>query len=110
MRCWWWPEASTAWVLLDQAPTALSRMAPAERAVVADGLVESIIDATAARCLGYRGFAKLVRGGSAPEQALMKAFCSEGLRRLTLRAAELGRDHTVDLDPTPASDPTWIER
>ena len=31
----------------------------------------------AARCLGYRGFAKLVRGGTAPEQALMKLFTSE---------------------------------
>jgi alkylation response protein AidB-like acyl-CoA dehydrogenase len=96
--------------LLAQAPAALAPMTPPERAVVADGLVESIIDATAARCLGYRGFAKLVRGGSAPEQALMKAFTSEAQQRLTLRAAELRRDHTTDLDPTPASDPTWIER
>ena len=96
--------------LLAQAPAALAPMAPAERAVVADGLVESIIDATAARCLGYRGFAKLVRGGSAPEQALMKAFCSEGLRRLTLRAAELGRDHTVDISPGAETEQAWIER
>jgi alkylation response protein AidB-like acyl-CoA dehydrogenase len=96
--------------LLAEAPAALARMAPPERAVVADGLVESIIDAAAARCLGYRGFAKLVRGGSAPEQALMKAFCSEAQRRITLRAAELGADRTVDLSPSPASDPTWIER
>jgi alkylation response protein AidB-like acyl-CoA dehydrogenase len=93
-----------------QAPTALAAMAPAERAVVADGLVQSIVDATAARCLGYRGFAKLVRGGSAPEQALMKVFCSESQRRLTRRAAELGRDRAVDVGPDPASDPTWIER
>jgi alkylation response protein AidB-like acyl-CoA dehydrogenase len=96
--------------LLAQAPAALAHMAAPERAVVADGLVESIIDATAARCLGYRGFAKLVRGGSAPEQALMKAFCSEAQRRLTLRAAEMGADRTVDIGPRAASDPTWIER
>jgi alkylation response protein AidB-like acyl-CoA dehydrogenase len=93
-----------------QAPAALDRLAPAERAVVADGLVESVIDSVAARCLGYRGFAKLVRGGSAPEQALMKAFTSEAGRRLNLRAAEMGADHTADLGPGPESDWTWIER
>ena len=93
-----------------QAPAALGRLAPAERAVVADGLVESVIDSVAARCLGYRGFAKLVRGGSAPEQALMKAFTSEAGRRLNLRAAEMGADHTADLGPGPESDWTWIER
>ena len=96
--------------VLAQAPAALAPMTPPERAVVADGLVESIIDASAARCLGYRGFAKLVRGGSAPEQALMKAFCSEGLRRLTLRAAELGRDHTTDTGPSQSTEQAWIER
>jgi alkylation response protein AidB-like acyl-CoA dehydrogenase len=96
--------------VLAEAPAALERLAPAERAVVADGLVESVIDSAAARCLGYRGFAKLVRGGSAPEQALMKAYTSEAQRRLALRAAELGSDRTVDIGPTPASDPTWIER
>jgi len=95
--------------LLGDAPAALDRLAPAERAVVADGLVESVIDSAAARCLGYRGFAKLVRGGSAPEQALMKVFTSEAKRRLALRAAELGADRTVDIGPTPASDPSWIE-
>ena len=96
--------------VLAEAPAALERLAPAERAVVADGLVASAIDSAAARCLGYRGFAKLVRGGSAPEQALMKAYTSEAKRRLALRAAELGTDHTVDIGSTAASDPTWIER
>jgi alkylation response protein AidB-like acyl-CoA dehydrogenase len=95
--------------VLGTAPAALDRLSAPERAVVADGLVESAIDAAAARCLGYRGFAKLVRGGSAPEQALMKAFTSEAKQRLALRAAELGADHTVDVGPTPASAPTWIE-
>jgi alkylation response protein AidB-like acyl-CoA dehydrogenase len=95
--------------LRELAPEALARLAPAERAAVADGLVESVVDATAARCLGYRGFAKLVRGGSAPEQALMKVFSSEAQQRLTLRAAELGTDHAVDIDVAPAED-TWIER
>lgn len=96
--------------VLAEAPVAFGRLAPAERAVVADGLVQSAIDAAAARCLGYRGFAKLVRGGSAPEQALMKAFTSEARRRLSLRAAEMGADRAVDIGPTPASDPTWIEQ
>ena len=96
-------------LVLGKAPEALAQLAPAERAIVADGLVQSIIDATAARTLGYRGFAKLVRGGSAPEQALMKVFTSEAARRLTLRAAEMGRDTTGDIGATAASDPTWIE-
>jgi alkylation response protein AidB-like acyl-CoA dehydrogenase len=101
---------SSITALIAEAPAALARLDPAERAIVADGLVQSAIDATAARCLGYRGFAKLVRGGSAPEQALMKAFSSESRRRLTLRAAELGADRTVDVSPDPASEGTWIEQ
>jgi alkylation response protein AidB-like acyl-CoA dehydrogenase len=93
-----------------EAPAALARLAPGDRPVAADGLVQSAIDAAAARCLGYRGFAKLVRGGSAPEQALMKAYASEARQRLALRAAELGADRALDIGPTPASDETWIER
>jgi alkylation response protein AidB-like acyl-CoA dehydrogenase len=103
--------------LLAEAPAALARLAPADRPVVADGLVQSVIDAAAARCLGYRGFAKLVRGGSAPEQALMKAFTSEAKQRLSLRAAEMGADRAVDLEgaaDASRSDrwaqATWIER
>jgi alkylation response protein AidB-like acyl-CoA dehydrogenase len=96
--------------VLPEAPAALARLAPAERAVVADGLVQSAIDAVAARCLGYRGFAKLVRGGSAPEQALMKVFTSEANRRLALRAAELGGHRAVEVGAGPDSDETWMER
>ncbi len=96
--------------LVHQAPAALHRLAPSERALVADGLVASAIDAAAARCLGYRGFAKLVRGGSAPEQALMKVFSSEAQRRLYRRAADMGADRALDVGPDPASDETWIER
>jgi alkylation response protein AidB-like acyl-CoA dehydrogenase len=92
------------------APAALDRLPPTERAVAADGLVQSVIDAAAARCLGYRGFAKLVRGGSAPEQALMKAFTSEARQRLAMRAAELGADRAVDIGAAPASEETWLER
>jgi alkylation response protein AidB-like acyl-CoA dehydrogenase len=103
--------------LRDEAPAALGRLPATERAVVADQLVRSAIDAAAARCLGYRGFAKLVRGGSAPEQALMKAFCSEAQQRLTLAASEMMTDHAADLaeepgyaDMTSSGDDTWIER
>jgi alkylation response protein AidB-like acyl-CoA dehydrogenase len=94
--------------LLDEAPAALARLPVTDRAVVADGLVQSAIDATAARCLGYRGFAKLVRGGSAPEQALMKAFTSEAAQRLYLRVAEMGADRAADAGT--AAEPTWVER
>jgi alkylation response protein AidB-like acyl-CoA dehydrogenase len=96
--------------VLGEAPAALARLGRDERAVLADGLVDSAIDAAAARCLGYRGFAKLVREGSAPEQALMKAFCSEAQRRLYLRAAEMGGDHKVDIASDPDGDESWIER
>jgi alkylation response protein AidB-like acyl-CoA dehydrogenase len=96
--------------LLATAPAALARLDGTERAVVADGLVQSVIDATAARCLGYRGFAKLVRGGSAPEQALMKAFTSEAQQRLDRRAADMGADRAIDVGSDPASEMTWMER
>jgi alkylation response protein AidB-like acyl-CoA dehydrogenase len=95
--------------VLGEAPAALARLSDGERAVVADRLVQSAIDAAAARCLGYRGFAKLVRGGSAPEQALMKAVTTEAIQRLCLRAAEVGTDHAVDAS-ADGSEQTWIER
>jgi alkylation response protein AidB-like acyl-CoA dehydrogenase len=103
--------------LREEAPAAVERLPSAERAVVVDQLVRSSIDAAAARCLGYRGFAKLVRGGSAPEQALMKAFCSESQQQLTLAAAEMLGDRAADLaeqpgyaDMTASGDTSWIER
>ena len=67
---------------LDAATALLDRMPTAERAVATDRLVSSQVDAMATRALGYRAFAKLVRGGTAPEQALMKVFCTEAERRL----------------------------
>ena len=76
------------------------------------------IDTQAARCLGYRGFAKLARGGSAPEQALMKLYASEARQHLALIAAELqGADAletgVVALDGHLAIDEpqgTWLEQ
>lgn len=98
--------------VIEEAPAALDRLGGIERAAIADRLVTSYIDSVAARCLGYRGFAKLVRGGNAPEQALMKAFTSEAVRDLALVAGEMGADRALD-----ASDHigrqhrgTWTER
>jgi alkylation response protein AidB-like acyl-CoA dehydrogenase len=82
--------------LLAGATDDLARLAPQARAVAADQVVSSYIDTVAARCLGYRGFAKLVKGGSAPEQALMKAYTSESMQRLALAAGELMGDHGLD--------------
>jgi alkylation response protein AidB-like acyl-CoA dehydrogenase len=89
--------------LLDEAPAALDRLGGAERALAVDSIVRMAIDTQAARCLGYRGFAKLVRGGTAPEQALMKLFASEARQRVALVAAEVhGADAleigTVEMD------------
>ena len=76
------------------------------------------IDTQAARCLGYRGFAKLARGGTAPEQALMKLYASEARQRLALVAAEIqGADAlevgSVTMDGHLAVDEpqgTWLEQ
>jgi alkylation response protein AidB-like acyl-CoA dehydrogenase len=104
--------------LLGEAPALLDRMAPSERALAVDQIVQIAIDAQAARCLGYRGFAKLARGGTAPEQALMKVYSSEVRQRVALIAAELqGADAlqvgTVALDGHLAVDEpqgTWLEQ
>jgi alkylation response protein AidB-like acyl-CoA dehydrogenase len=76
------------------------------------------IDTQAARCLGYRGFARLARGGTAPEQALMKLYSSEVRQRLALVAAEIqGADAletgSVAADGSEAVDQprgTWLEQ
>jgi len=104
--------------LLGEAPELLARLTPSERALAVDQIVQSAIDTQAARCLGYRGFAKLARGGSAPEQALMKLYASEARQRVALIAAELqGADAletgTVALDGHLAIDEpqgTWLEQ
>ena len=85
--------------LLAGAPASLDLLPADERAVMADGIVQSYIDSVAARCLGYRGFAKLVRGGTAPEQALMKVFSSESQQRLNLVASELMGGRALDVGP-----------
>jgi alkylation response protein AidB-like acyl-CoA dehydrogenase len=104
--------------LLLEAPRLLARLSPAERALAADQIVQVAIDTQAARCLGYRGFAKLARGGTAPEQALMKLFASEARQRVALVAAEIqGADAlevgAVAMDGHLAIDEpqgTWLEQ
>ena len=104
--------------LLGEAPALLAPLTPTERALAVDQIVQVAIDTQAARCLGYRGFAKLARGGSAPEQALMKLYASEARQRVSLIAAELqGADAletgTVALDGHLAIDEpqgTWLEQ
>jgi alkylation response protein AidB-like acyl-CoA dehydrogenase len=104
--------------LLAEAPAWLERLTPAERALAVDQVVQIAIDTQAARCLGYRGFAKLARGGTAPEQALMKLFASEARQQLALVAAELqGADAleigSIALDGHLAIDEpqgTWLEQ
>jgi alkylation response protein AidB-like acyl-CoA dehydrogenase len=104
--------------LLGEAPALLDRLTPTERALAVDQIVQVAIDTQAARCLGYRGFARLVRGGTAPEQALMKLYASEARQRVALVAAEIqGADAleigTVPMDGRHAVDEpqgTWLEQ
>ena len=65
-------------------------MSDPENAIAADSVVQLYLETWAARCLGYRAFARFVKHGSAPEQALMKAYASETRRDLARVAAELG--------------------
>jgi alkylation response protein AidB-like acyl-CoA dehydrogenase len=53
-----------------------------------DALATAYVDATALRCLGYRGFAKFARDRAAPEHMLLKLFGSEANQRLFLDVAE----------------------
>jgi alkylation response protein AidB-like acyl-CoA dehydrogenase len=75
--------------LLAEAPQMLDVMGVAERALAVDQIVQIAIDTQAARCLGERGFAKLARGGTAPEQALMKLYASDCRQNVARIAAEI---------------------
>ncbi len=104
--------------LRGELPAITAGLTPAERAVAIDRVVELTIDTTAARCLGYRGFAKLAKGGSAPEQALMKLFASEVRQRIALVGAEVQgaaaiEVGAVDMDGHLSVDEpqgTWLEQ
>jgi alkylation response protein AidB-like acyl-CoA dehydrogenase len=97
---------------LARSRQVIPQLDPLTSGAAADAVVQSYIDSVAARCLGYRGFAKLVRGGSAPEQALMKAFSSESTQRLALTMAEVLGE--VELGEEAggfrSSDASWIQR
>jgi alkylation response protein AidB-like acyl-CoA dehydrogenase len=84
--------------VLDEAPAFLAQLPSVEREIVADNLVQSYVDTVAARCLGYRGFAKFVKGGDAPEQALMKAFSTESGQRLAMAAGEMLGPDALEID------------
>jgi alkylation response protein AidB-like acyl-CoA dehydrogenase len=105
--------------LLAQAPDRLAALdSDVERGAMTDAIVRCQIDAVAARCLGYRGFAKLVRGGEAPEQALMKWFSTELRQTVALVGAELEGNDAVRLGEIVADgtqsvdDPqgSWLEQ
>jgi alkylation response protein AidB-like acyl-CoA dehydrogenase len=82
-------------------------MSETERAGHVDRIVRSWGDAQAARCLGYRGFAKLVHGGNAPEQALMKLMSSEARQRVALAGAELQGARGLDASPQAGPFTEW---
>jgi alkylation response protein AidB-like acyl-CoA dehydrogenase len=83
--------------LLDEAPTRLATLGPTERVLAADRVVQVAIDAAAARCLGYRAFAKLARGASAPEQALMKLFASQTRQAVAAAASDIAGPSSLAL-------------
>ena len=85
--------------LLELAPSILDALPAQERAVAADDVVRCYIESHAVRCLGYRGFARLVKGGSAPEQALMKLFASASRQRLARVAAEMRGPDALESKP-----------
>ncbi|MEY2398549.1 MAG: hypothetical protein QOJ00_1723 [Actinomycetota bacterium] len=104
--------------LLEEAPAMLATLPAEERAVAADRIVQLQIDTVAARTLGYRGFAKLVRGGDAPEQALMKLFATELRQNVSLVAAEIEGTSAIEggalvMDGTQSVDDpqgSWLEQ
>jgi alkylation response protein AidB-like acyl-CoA dehydrogenase len=63
-----------------------------------DLIATAAIDAQALQALGYRGFAKFVKGQAAPEHSILKLFGSETLQRsLLVGLEELGPD-ALDLE------------
>ena len=83
--------------LLSVASDLVAPMEEQERAGSLDHLADLAVDVIAARCLGYRGFARLVKGGTAPEQVLMKVYASETSQELCLFASELNGDRSLDI-------------
>jgi alkylation response protein AidB-like acyl-CoA dehydrogenase len=104
--------------LLSESPAMIDNLPGDEQATATDRIAGLYIDFQAARCLGYLGFGKLLKGGSAPEQALMKLFASETRQQLALVAAEVqgapALSPTVNpgvVLPLSTQDPTtWLEQ
>jgi alkylation response protein AidB-like acyl-CoA dehydrogenase len=104
--------------LVEETPALVADMEPNEAAIAVDKVVRCVIDSTAARALGFRGFAKFVRGGDAPEQALMKMFSTELRQKVGLVGSELQganglaigeivKDGTQSVDDPQGS---WLEQ
>ena len=74
--------------LLKTAPEIIARLSHREQVVAADDIVGFYVETQCARALGYRGFARFVKGGTAPEQALMKMYASELRRELARVTAQ----------------------
>jgi alkylation response protein AidB-like acyl-CoA dehydrogenase len=104
--------------LVRDSPPQLSRLSETERHAHAERIADAYMDTVAARCLGYRGFGKLLRGGNAAEQALMKVFASEALQNLAMVAAEVQGPEVLDTSPTKRhatalaldESPSWVEQ
>jgi alkylation response protein AidB-like acyl-CoA dehydrogenase len=75
---------------------------------LAEAIGRIATDAMAARCLGYRGFAKATRGEMPPEHVILKLFSSEAEQRACLVGQEaLGIDG-LDVDgPGPNRFTAW---
>ncbi len=73
----------------------------------ADEVASLAMDAVAARCLGYLGFAKATQGEMAPEHMLLKLFVSEAERTADLLALEALGSEGIDVaGPGPGR---WTE-
>jgi alkylation response protein AidB-like acyl-CoA dehydrogenase len=97
--------------LVEETPALIAGLPPMEQGVALDQVMRVYTDVIAARCLGYRGFAKYVKGAAAPEQALMKAFASETHQRMGLVASEIQGGRAIDMlgGIGIESDTSWLE-
>jgi len=97
--------------LVEETPALIAGLPPMEQGVALDQVMSVYTDVIAARCLGYRGFAKYVKGAAAPEQALMKAFASETHQRMGLVASEIQGGHGIDMlgGIGIEADTSWLE-
>ena len=98
-------------MLVEETPALIAGLPTMEQGVALDQVMSVYTDVIAARCLGYRGFAKYVKGAAAPEQALMKAFASETHPRRGLVASEILGGHAIDMlgGIGIESDTSWLE-